>query len=418
MIKRVSTVVTRHPRHTEQLLAHLPSNRSHSNCAHRAHIPRAFPQHGSISRQGQEELLQLSGRHCSSLSFLKALTHSRGDYLEARAVKSLGHRCKWGHHCGAGSACFDHGDHAVELATSSSKARNNLVIEFRIQVHDSSVSHTTPGMPKSQITRRSPQATCGSGWVKRARRVVCAYGRHMHEPGRIALVGSGEYLPAMAEIESWLLQDQPPRFVQLATAAAPEGQRSLDHWHELGAQAAVRAGVDQVIVDVRTRHDADDLTWVQAINGAGLIYLSGGNPAYLAKTLRGTAVWQAIKEQWLMGASVAGCSAGAMALCGYVPDFRHPRSGGTDGLGLIPDLRVLPHFDRYTKWIPDFALRPLVSAGTQVVGIDEQTALVSQPPTSGATWQFRARGIGSAYRVEADRRYRINGTLDVRVPGV
>ena len=97
-------------------------------------------------------------------------------------------------------------------------------------------------------------------------------------PGRIALVGSGEYLPEMQDLEEWLLTDKPPRYVQLATAASLEGEESLRRWHDLGAQAAQRLGVEQVVVDVRTRQDADNADYVEAITGAGLIYLSGGNP--------------------------------------------------------------------------------------------------------------------------------------------
>lgn len=248
----------------------------------------------------------------------------------------------------------------------------------------------------------------------------------MTSAGRLALVGSGEYLPVMQEIEEWLLQDRPPRYVQLATAAAPEGHRSLDKWHHLGAEAAQRLGAEQVIIDVRTREDANDPKWAALIDGAGLIYLSGGNPGFLARTLIGTLVWQAIEREWCLGAALAGCSAGAMALGGYVPDFRHPRAGGVDGLGVVPDIRVLPHFDRYTKWVPDFAMRPLVAPGTYIVGIDEDTALIGEPIIGDqsaaadskdgfATWQFRARGRQSAWRVEADRRYRINSALALRV---
>ena len=248
----------------------------------------------------------------------------------------------------------------------------------------------------------------------------------MASAGRLALVGSGEYLPVMQEVEEWLLQNRPARYVQLATAAAPEGQRSLDNWHRLGAQAAQRLGVEQVIIDVRTREDANDPKWATLIDGAGLIYLSGGNPGFLARTLVGTLVWQVIEREWRQGASLAGCSAGAMALGGYVPDFRHPRAGGVDGLGIIPDIRVLPHFDRYTKWVPDFAMRPLVAPGTYIVGIDEDTALIGEPRIDDQTtapeakdgletWQFRARGRQSAWRLETDRRYRINSALDLRV---
>ena len=39
--------------------------------------------------------------------------------------------------------------------------------------------------------------------------------------GRLALVGSGEYLPVLSEVEDWLFADNPRVYVQLATAAAP-----------------------------------------------------------------------------------------------------------------------------------------------------------------------------------------------------
>jgi cyanophycinase-like exopeptidase len=233
--------------------------------------------------------------------------------------------------------------------------------------------------------------------------------------GRLALVGSGEYLPSMQDIEERLLDGRPPRYVQLATAAAPEGQRVLDRWHQLGAEAATRLGAEQVVVDVRTRTDADDPMHADAIRGAGLIYLSGGNPVHLARTLRDTAVWRAIVEEWRAGASLAGCSAGAMVMGGYVPDIRHPKAGGTDGLGVVPELRVLPHFDRFSRMIPDFVMRPLITANALVVGIDEETALMSDGPSDGGLWEFRSRGRGSAWTIEHDRRHRVNAPLRLRV---
>lgn len=237
----------------------------------------------------------------------------------------------------------------------------------------------------------------------------------MSTPGRIALVGSGEYLPVMHEIEGWLLDGRPRRYVQLATAAAPEGDASLHRWHDLGSQAAARLDAEQVVVDVRVRADADDEGHVAAIAGAGLIYLSGGNPSHLARTLQGTRVWAAIVAEWRAGASLAGCSAGAMAMGGYVPDVRHPKRGGVDGLGIVPGLRVLPHFDRYSRMIPDFALRPLVTSDATVVGIDEDTALVSEGPAADGLWEFGSRGRQSCWRIEPDRRYRVNSPLRLRV---
>jgi len=235
--------------------------------------------------------------------------------------------------------------------------------------------------------------------------------------GKIALVGSGEYLPVMNDLEAWLLEGRPRTYVQIATAAAPEGERSLARWHQLGNEAAQRLDAQQVIIDIKNRKDADNPRVAEAISGAGLIYLSGGNPNFLANTLRETLAWKIILAQWRAGASIAGCSAGAMALCGYVPNFRHPKEGGDSGLGLIFNARVIPHFDRYSRFIPDFALRPLLTDGQKIIGIDENTALTSSGPGENHTreWGFRSIGEGSSWRIEADRKYRINSPIELLV---
>ena len=233
-------------------------------------------------------------------------------------------------------------------------------------------------------------------------------------PGRIALVGSGEYLPVMHDIEAWLLERRPAKYVQIATAAAPEGDTSLAHWHDLGAKAAARLGVEQVILDIRDRDDANDQRWIDLIEGAGLIYLSGGNPSYLSNTLRETSVWNAIVNEWRNGASLAGCSAGAMSMCGYVPDFRHPRSGGVNGLGLLPDTRVLPHFDRLSHWMPDFTLKPLVAKNAHTNAIDEDTALLGESNGTDV-WDFKPLGRLGAWNIESSGKHRIESSVALRV---
>ena len=225
------------------------------------------------------------------------------------------------------------------------------------------------------------------------------------------MVGSGEYLPVMHDVEAWLLENRPPTFVQLATAAAPEGDQSITYWRTLGADAAHRLGVEQIFVDVRTATDADDPAFVERIRGAGAIYFSGGNPSYLAKTLTGSAVLAAIINEWQNGAGLGGCSAGAMAIGGYIPNIRHPRSGGTDGFGIVPNVRVLPHFDRFSSWIPNFAAHLLTVPEHHVVGIDEETALIAEP-TDGSEWEFRAVGNQRVWLVSGEGQEPIS---DVRL---
>src|ERR1700749_4389549 len=74
-------------------------------------------------------------------------------------------------------------------------------------------------------------------------------------PGPLALVGSGEYLEVMADVEGALIEGRPRRYVQIPTAAAPEGPRRLRYWLDLGGAKAERLGVEPVPVVVRDRDD-------------------------------------------------------------------------------------------------------------------------------------------------------------------
>jgi cyanophycinase-like exopeptidase len=231
-------------------------------------------------------------------------------------------------------------------------------------------------------------------------------------PGPLALVGSGEYLPHMAEIEGDLLAGRPPRYVQLATAAVPDGPEVVEKWHRLGRQQAERLEVEPVILPVADRRDADDPRVAAQVAGAGLIYLSGGNPTFLADTLRGTALWAAIVEAWRAGAALAGCSAGAMALTAWVPSLRHPRGGGVDGLALLPHLRVIPHFDAFASRMPDLLTRFLAphDADVMLIGVDEDTALVGGPE------EWTVRGRSSAWHLTREGRRELPTGTSVTTP--
>jgi cyanophycinase len=218
--------------------------------------------------------------------------------------------------------------------------------------------------------------------------------------GPVALVGSGEYLPVMAPVEAMLLEGRPPLFVQLPTAAALEGEASLSRWVSLGRTQADRLGVTAVPVLVRDRRDAESTELAALIDGAGLVYLSGGNPAHLAETLRGTRVWAAIRETWEAGAALAGCSAGAIALTSWVPHLRNPLRAPDPGLDVVPHVRVIPHFDKFLGWMPDLVDRFLAKAppGVTVLGIDEDTALVGD----AGTWTVHGRQ--SVWVISAESR--------------
>jgi cyanophycinase-like exopeptidase len=47
---------------------------------------------------------------------------------------------------------------------------------------------------------------------------------------------------------------------------------------------------------------------------------------------------QAIERPWRNGSSLAGCSAGAMAMSNHVPNFFHPKENGNAGFAIVTDL--------------------------------------------------------------------------------
>ncbi|HEV7864337.1 MAG TPA: Type 1 glutamine amidotransferase-like domain-containing protein [Acidimicrobiia bacterium] len=215
-------------------------------------------------------------------------------------------------------------------------------------------------------------------------------------PGPIGLVGSGEFLPAMEAVDAALLAGRPARAVFLPTAAGPDGPERVDYWLRLGEGHYRRLGAEPVPLAVLDRRDADDPAFAARVAGAGLVYLSGGNPGYLADTLRGTLVLEAILAAWRAGAALAGCSAGACALTAVADDVRTgtPRPG----LGVVPGLVVLPHFDQIERWMPGITARRAshLAAGQTLVGIDEETALVS------ADSGWRVEGRRQVWVVERD----------------
>ena len=203
--------------------------------------------------------------------------------------------------------------------------------------------------------------------------------------GSLALVGSGEYLPAMAEFEKSLVQDgvkngKEARFLQIPTAASRESADRLSYWKELGLRQAQDIGVQETYLPIYTREDAFNQKYVDQVANSALMYMSGGDPHHLAEVLIDTPLWSAIIENWKTGASLAGCSAGAMVLSAHIPNFRLLKKTPTTGLNLLPEVRAIPHFNKFFKWIPESAAKVLlhVPDNSILIGVDELTAIVKR----------------------------------------
>jgi cyanophycinase len=199
-----------------------------------------------------------------------------------------------------------------------------------------------------------------------------------------ALLGSGEFDPWTASIDRWLLgrdgaADGP--VLILPTASAAEGDDVFDMWARKGLDHYERHEIDARVVPLKTRDDAHRDDIVAALEGASVAFFSGGNPAYLSSVLTGTPFWRVLLEAMDHGLAYAGCSAGVACLGDIAPDSAREEFDDDlwrPGLELFPGYWFGPHWDALDGFAPgltDFIVSE-VPAGTTLVGIDENTALV------------------------------------------
>ncbi len=145
------------------------------------------------------------------------------------------------------------------------------------------------------------------------------------------------------------------------------------------------------------RTSANDPAILEKIAAAKLIYLSGGDPSYLLTTLKNSAGWEAALGAWANGAVLGGSSAGAMAVCEFM---YNPGTGQVlQGLGLVPNLIVIPHHNGGAKnWFKTlYAAHP----DAIILGIDEHTAAIGHDND----WQALGQGWVTVYRQGKATKY-------------
>ena len=224
--------------------------------------------------------------------------------------------------------------------------------------------------------------------------------------GTLALVGSGEYLPPMRPVDEWLLSQLPsaPRVVCLPTAAGQEGPERIGYWARLGVEHFTPLGVEVEAVGIIDRATAEDESRVAHIRAANFVYLSGGKPDYLHRTLNGTRAWQAIEEVLSNGGVVAGCSAGAMIFGERFPSFPVPWPL-RPAFGYLPNVVIMPHFDE----IPPAFVGALhgVAGHSTLVGIDGNTALVCR----AGGYNVQGSGGVTVWNARHKQRYTNNASV-------
>ena len=232
----------------------------------------------------------------------------------------------------------------------------------------------------------------------------------------LALIGGEEFAGGFEEVHAQLLQrtgKSHPKVAFLPTCAADDGAETIEYWCD---QAKTRLGSlgarveTPRVVDLKS---ANNPTFARQVAEADWIYLGGGFPHVAMRILSNSQVLEALNAALLRGTLLSGASGGAMLMCslsfvvtpelteasgkiwesGSPLDWDPPLPPLVDCLGIIPHTFCAPHFNRLfsRKWLE----RGLVPNGVNVIGVDEQTALIgtqSLPGEAVSDWQVAGRG--------------------------
>ena len=197
--------------------------------------------------------------------------------------------------------------------------------------------------------------------------LVIANGR-----GHLVIVGGGGTPDVVLEKMVELAGGKDAKIVVLPQASASEsrGSAAVEKFASIGANKA------QVL------ELADLAAAAKAIEGADLIWFSGGSQRRLAEALHSAKLVDAIRRRHAEGAVIGGSSAGAAVMSELMipgsPDEQRFVAGNTPisrGFGLAPELIIDQHFVRRSRM--NRLLSAVMDHPDRIgVGIDERTAII------------------------------------------
>ena len=217
---------------------------------------------------------------------------------------------------------------------------------------------------------------------------------------KIALVGGDEFRRGCEAMDAAILEAtgvRRPRVSVVPTAAAAQNpamaaSNGVSYFSSLGADASAAMALGPA--------DAADPGLIAPLAQADVVYLTGGDPAHLLRTLRGSLLLSALRDALARGAVVAGSSAGAMVL-----GSRMRYRGWIDALGVVGRVTVLPHHERADPEAVAAELAEEAPPEQVVLGIDAMTACFG----AGDAWRVLGPGSVTVYKDGAWRRYAAGG---------
>jgi cyanophycinase len=174
--------------------------------------------------------------------------------------------------------------------------------------------------------------------------------------------------------------------------------------------------------------------WIDSLNNASLIYISGGDQSKFMSIVKGTPILEAIHYAYNNGAIIAGTSAGAAVMSDLMitgnelrrkdyrstfPIIESENLEISQGLGLLPNAIIDQHFvwrSRHNRLITAVIENPEYHG----IGIDESTAVLikgNRAEVVGESQVLVFRNPSKSKRLFNQKLGASNLQLDVYLPG-
>ena len=222
--------------------------------------------------------------------------------------------------------------------------------------------------------------------------------------GRIALVGGDEFRAGCVEMDRQLLaatRSDRATVLILPTAAAHQNPNKavangIAHFEVLGAAASGLMVIES--------SDANDEDLLRLLDDADVVYLTGGDPAYLLEVLTGSLLLDAVTEALRRGKLLAGSSAGAMVMG---PWMRY--RGWRKALGVVQGIATLPHHEHSDPSAVAKEMAETAPSEVTPIGVDAQTCCYFD----GDGWRVLGQGKVTIYEESRWRTFAAGDSIPI-----
>jgi cyanophycinase len=206
--------------------------------------------------------------------------------------------------------------------------------------------------------------------------------------GKLFIIGGGDRTRALMETLIATAAMKPDDYAVVLPMSSEEPDTSFFYFKEDYDPVCKNA----LVCFNFTKKDVNNKNWLDSLQHARLIFITGGDQERFMNIVRNTPVYTAIHAAYTNGATVGGTSAGAALMSehmitgnqltdtSYSATFRVVHTNNIEikeGLGLLTSAIIDQHFikrSRYNRLLSAIAKYPTLPC----IGIDEATAIIVQ----------------------------------------